>query len=387
MKTRKRIISWFVTFSMLLTLTPSYAAAEGAEKPYRADDVTVMQGQEGFTRENLMDDIEYDSAKYKLALEDDGGFDIDTPGEYTLRYSLTPIAAQETPEVGIDIDTPGEGNQSDSVATGAAETLALSFEIDEPDAVSYILTGQELNGGEETPDQPVEETPDQPVEEIPDQPVEETPDQPAEDLNADDSIENGGNQPDSSENNAADEGDADDTPAQPEESIPQDVIYFSRMVYVLAKEEPVVFDAEEQVPVVYDAVNNASQYSVDLGNAVWKEGGQTVFTFPQATVTGTGTNKIYSVTIFAENGAASEDTSADIKIKAFGGEGWTFIYQNPKSPDEMKNIIRGMEFTPNVGQKMNVSIVISGNRTEGFDASKIRDFTYNPDSGVRQEVA
>ncbi len=240
MKTRKRIISWFVTFSMLLTLTPSYAAAEGAEKPYRTEDVTVMQGQEGFTRENLMDDIEYDSAKYKLALEDDGGFDVNTPGEYTLRYSLTPIAAQETPEVGIDIDTPGD--PSDSVATGAAETLALSFEIDEPDAVSYILTGQELDGGEETPDQPVEETPDQPVEEI--------PDQPGEDQNADDSTENGGEQPDSSENNAADEGDADDTPAQPEESIPQDVIYFSRKVTVVANTEIAVFEAEEQVPVV-----------------------------------------------------------------------------------------------------------------------------------------
>lgn len=121
MKTRKRIISWFVTFSMLLTLTPSYAAAAETEKPYRADDVYVMQGQEGFTRENLMDDIEYDSAKYELALEDDGGFDIDTPGEYEVRYSLTSKAT--APE--------------------------FSFEIDEPDAdeVSYILTGSLLRRG------------------------------------------------------------------------------------------------------------------------------------------------------------------------------------------------------------------------------------------------
>lgn len=74
------------------------------------------------------------------------------------------------------------------------------------------------------------------------------------------------------------------------------------------------------------------------------------------------------------------DTEAK-KVDAAGGNGFTLFYTTPKEPADIQQVIRNIIFKPYHNKKMDISFVVSGNKTTGFDGSNISDITYNPDNG------
>ncbi|MDE6357687.1 MAG: hypothetical protein K2L15_03750, partial [Eubacteriales bacterium] len=62
------------------------------EKDYFYEDLTVEAGETNF---NLINGIEYDKEKYIIAVEDQGGFDINTVGTYTVAYVLISYSTKE----------------------------------------------------------------------------------------------------------------------------------------------------------------------------------------------------------------------------------------------------------------------------------------------------
>lgn len=58
------------------------------DKIYQAPDLMLTQGQAKY---NLYDGIEYDEKNYDLTVCNQGEFDINRPGSYTVEYMLTPL--------------------------------------------------------------------------------------------------------------------------------------------------------------------------------------------------------------------------------------------------------------------------------------------------------
>ena len=72
------------------------------QEVYHAPELVLLEGQAEY---DLLAGIEYDAAQYDLSVVDLGGFDIDTLGEYTLRYMLTPLALNQ-PETPVEPEVP-----------------------------------------------------------------------------------------------------------------------------------------------------------------------------------------------------------------------------------------------------------------------------------------
>ena len=67
-------------------LVDSLEGSNGESALYDAPELTITQGATDY---DLMKDITYDSSLYELAVVNDGGFDVNTVGDYEVTYSLT----------------------------------------------------------------------------------------------------------------------------------------------------------------------------------------------------------------------------------------------------------------------------------------------------------
>ncbi len=88
-KAKKKLYSRLVSgvTALMVTIGAIGIAAADEENTYDAPDLRLMQGQEVY---DLTEGIRYDADKYTLSIEDIGGFDINVPGTYEVRYALTP---------------------------------------------------------------------------------------------------------------------------------------------------------------------------------------------------------------------------------------------------------------------------------------------------------
>lgn len=62
--------------------------AADEQLPYQAEKLYLIKDSEEY---DLLEGITYDTEKYRLAVEDEGGFDIHVPGKYTVSYRLTSL--------------------------------------------------------------------------------------------------------------------------------------------------------------------------------------------------------------------------------------------------------------------------------------------------------
>ena len=83
---KSRIIILLVTISMILGAIGIVSADE--KLPYTAHTLYLIKDSEKY---DLLEGITYDKKKYKLTVEDEGGFDIHVTGKYKVSYRLTAL--------------------------------------------------------------------------------------------------------------------------------------------------------------------------------------------------------------------------------------------------------------------------------------------------------
>ena len=149
------------------------------QEVYHAPELVLLEGQAEY---DLLAGIEYDAAQYDLSVVDLGGFDIDTLGEYTLRYMLTPLALNQ-PETPVEPEVPETPVEPEEPETPVEpEEPETPVEPEEPET-PVEPEEPETPVEPEEPETPVEpEEPETPVEpEDPETPVEpEDPETPVE---------------------------------------------------------------------------------------------------------------------------------------------------------------------------------------------------------------
>lgn len=69
-----------------INIVDALEGSNGESALYDAPELTITQGATDY---DLMKDITYDSSLYELAVVNDGGFDVNTVGDYEVTYSLT----------------------------------------------------------------------------------------------------------------------------------------------------------------------------------------------------------------------------------------------------------------------------------------------------------
>ena len=69
-----------------INLVDALEGSNGESALYDAPELTITQGAETY---DLKEGITYDSSLYELAVVNEGGFDVNTEGDYEVTYSLT----------------------------------------------------------------------------------------------------------------------------------------------------------------------------------------------------------------------------------------------------------------------------------------------------------
>ena len=100
-----------------INLVDALEGSNGESALYDAPELTITQGATDY---DLMKDITYDSSLYELAVVNDGGFDVNTVGDYEVTYSLTSKddGTLEPGDSGDDSNAAGSGSNADN--TGSA---------------------------------------------------------------------------------------------------------------------------------------------------------------------------------------------------------------------------------------------------------------------------
>lgn len=123
----------------------------------------------------------------------------------------------------------------------------------------------------------------------------------------------------------------------------------------------------------------ASNYSLDLGTAIWDDESHTTFKYPHAKIENVS-DKLTLLTVTVENGSFTKPADQqEPNLTNINGTSATWIFSGGKTADEVQTFIRNIVFTPQTGSNMNVNITIDGNETRGFDSlppnSKLTQWT------------
>lgn len=123
----------------------------------------------------------------------------------------------------------------------------------------------------------------------------------------------------------------------------------------------------------------ASNYSLDLGTAIWDDESHTTFKYPHAKIENVS-DKLTLLTVTVENGSFTKPADQpEPNLTDINGTSATWIFSGGKTADEVQTFIRNIVFTPQTGSNMNVNITIDGNETRGFDSlppnSKLTQWT------------
>lgn len=123
----------------------------------------------------------------------------------------------------------------------------------------------------------------------------------------------------------------------------------------------------------------ASNYSLDLGTAIWDDESHTTFKYPHAKIENVS-DKLTLLTVTVENGSFTKPADQpEPNLTDINGTSATWIFSGGKTADEVQTFIRNIVFTPQTGSNMNVNITIDGNETRGFNSlppnSKLTQWT------------
>ena len=89
-----------------INLVDALEGSNGESALYDAPELTITQGAETY---DLKEGITYDSSLYELAVVNEGGFDVNTEGDYEVTYSLT-----SKDDGTLDPENPGDASNSDN---------------------------------------------------------------------------------------------------------------------------------------------------------------------------------------------------------------------------------------------------------------------------------
>ena len=357
---------------------------------YDAPDLVLAVGQGGV---DLTDGITYDKTRYTLAVIDEGDFNIYEPGSYEVQYALTPIPTQNEKEENQPTEPPKQtetngGNAGESSSTPEQGGATTSPAPEETGKTEESKTEESKTEQTEAPDPADKQdaaqetlTPEQtesaqPAQAEEAQSLPESADATGTDQNADTQAHTedatqpaaSGQTPTTQDTAGAAEADADLAP-----------IYFTRTVIVMAAEDI------EDFALYTETVDGdyTGDYNVDLHAPLWENDKHQKFQFPFATVTSKNNAPIYALTVSfnKDEGAVETNETGDTKIEANGGNGFTLFYSKPKTAEQIQKVIRDMVFKPYHNINMDITFVISGNKTTGFNQGNIQDLTYNPENG------
>lgn len=358
---------------------------------YDAPDLVLAAGQGEF---DLTEDITYDEARYTLAVIDEGGFNIYEPGSYEVQYALTPIPTQNEKEENQPTEPPKQtetngGNAGESSSTpeqGGATTSPAPEETGKTEESKTEESKTEQTEQTEAPDPadkqdaaqetltPAQTESAQSAQAEEAQSLPESADATGTDQNADtqahteDATQSAASGQTPTTQDTAGAADADLAP-----------IYFTRTVIVMAAEDI------EDFALYTETVDGdyTGDYNVDLHAPLWENDKHQKFQFPFATVTSKNNAPIYALTVSfnKDEGAVETNETGDTKIEANGGNGFTLFYSKPKTAEQIQKVIRDMVFKPYHNINMDITFVISGNKTTGFNQGNIQDLTYNPENG------
>ena len=398
-----RVLTFLLVVAMILGSIHLVAADN---QVYDAPDLVLAAGQGEF---DLTDDITYDEARYTLAVIDEGGFNIYEPGSYEVRYALTPIPTQNEKEENQPTEPPkqtetSDGNAGESSSTpeqGGATTSPAPEETGKTEESKTEESKTEQTEQTEAPDPadkqdaaqetvtPAQTESAQSAQAEEAQSLQEPADATGTDQNADAQAHTeDASQPAASGQTPT----TQDTAGAAEAEVDADLapIYFTRTVIVMAAEDIEDFALYTQT---VDG-DYTGDYIVDLHAPLWESDAHEQFQFPFATVTSRSGKGIYALTVSYDKNEgiiANSDTldPEAKKIDAAGGNGFTLFYTTPKEPAHIQQVLRSIIFKPFHNKKMDITFVISGNKTTGFDGQEMHDLTYNPNNGhyyLRKQV-
>lgn len=156
-----------VALTAVLTVSSvGLALGRETERAYDAPELLLTQGQDVY---DLRESIRYDTNKYELTVYDEGGFDINVPGSYTVEYMLTPAnPSTPAPEA---TSTPAP----EATPTPAPEATSTPA----PEATPAPAPEASPTAAPETTPTPAPEASPTPAPEATPAPVPETPPAPA----------------------------------------------------------------------------------------------------------------------------------------------------------------------------------------------------------------
>ena len=418
MRTKVNRVLTFLLVAAMIVGSIHLVAADN--QGYEAPDLVLAAGQGEF---DLTDGITYDKTQYTLEVLDKDGFNIYEPGSYEVRYALTPIPTQNEKEENQPTEPPKQtetsgGNAGESSSTpeqGGATTSPAPEETGKPeeskteeskteqteapapadkqDAAQETLTPEQTESAQSAQAEEAQSLPE-PVDATG---TDQNADAQAHTEDAAQPAASGqtpttqdpagatqptasGQTPTTQDTAGAAEADADLAP-----------IYFTRTVIVMAAEDIEDFALYTQT---VDG-DYTGDYIVDLHAPLWENDNHQQFQFPFATVTSRSGKGIYALTVSYDKkneGIIANSDTLDPeakKIDAAGGNGFTLFYTTPKEPAYIQQVIRSIIFMPFHNKKMDITFVISGNKTTGFDGQEMHDLTYNPNNGhyyLRKQV-
>ena len=389
---------------------------------YDAPDLVLAAGQGEF---DLTDDITYDKTQYTLEVLDKDGFNIYEPGSYEVQYALTPIPTQNEKEENQPTEPPRQPEETGGNAGESSSTPEQGGATTSPAPEETGKTEESKTEQTEAPDPTPADKQDAAQETVTPAQTESAQSAQAEETQtaqdaenaagtktADSQVRTAKSSQDSAKaaaaqtaqdaENAAGTKTADsqahtEDAAQPAASgqtpTTQDTagaaeadadlapIYFTRTVIVMAAEDI------EDFALYTETVDGdyTGDYIVDLHAPLWESDAHEQFQFPFATVTSRSGKGIYALTVSYDKKEGIIDNSDTLdpeakKIDAAGGNGFTLFYTTPKEPAYIQQVLRNIIFKPFHNKKMDITFVISGNKTTGFDGQEMHDLTYNPNN-------
>lgn len=394
--------------------------------PYVAPEITIAQGATDY---DLKDGITYDSSLYELAVVDNGGFNVNTAGDYEVTYSLTSLdgtlnsnnpantsttasenkdknsstntskadSSQTVGNSNATVSGSNADNTRDSATTGVSTTSTAADSVEhttqssgntsytqEKKVITFTRTvtvkaAVEKNALYEAPDLYLEcgqEEYDLTEGIIYDKDLYEVKVSDPGDFD----INMVGEYEvtyllDSIGKSAKGEATTNSTAEKSSEvkTASQEAIYFTRNVIV--EESGVTYSLRNAVSYA----NVQSSYTIKLGTAIWDDESHTTFKYPHAKIENVA-DKLTLLTVTVENGSFTNPNDfGNPNLTDINGISATWILSDGKSADEVQTFIRNIAFKPQTGSNMNVNITIDGNKTTGFDnipsGSKLTQWT------------
>lgn len=356
-----------LTFVMAAALLIGSIHGVGAKEQSKAYDAPELTLTQGVTDYDLTEGITYDSEKYTLSVTDTGNFDINVAGDYEISYALTEKESSVS-------ETESVENTESADIIESTETVSGTETVDTTEIIEN--TDQTPEGDDQTSDT---DTADQ-----------DKPDQPADEDEADsakDPTDSGNagqtqgtstgvgeaqeseNQNDGNTDTVKEDSSDTDTVNITEEQSPkaanvtQEVINFSRIVKVVAAEEPVESYAVNEGIATY--ANVQGNYTVNLGTPVWTDESHTKFQYTNVKID-TGSDDIGLMTITLSNGKLPDDILNNATVRDDYGRSATWIFMDKKSSQEIEKKIQTMTF--DYVNDMNVYVSVNANDNEGFES-------------------